>query len=64
MQTIQNQLEESYGNYKGTSIREPSTDQPHKKELPYLIRSRSIGLVSLFNGISTFGGYLMPKSFS
>ena len=26
--------------------------------------SKSIGLVSLFNGISTFVGYLMPKPFS
>ena len=26
-----------------------------------LVRKRTFGLVSLFNGISTFVGYLMPK---
>ena len=32
--------------------------------ITYFIRAVQAGLVSLFNGISTFGGYLMPKPFS
>ena len=30
----------------------------------YVILYTSIGLISLFNGILTFVGYLMPKPFS
>ena len=32
--------------------------------LIYLEYRNMVGLVSLFNGISTFVGYLMPKPFS
>ena len=36
----------------------------HLTEAPFMITCSWFGLVSLFDGISTFVGYLMPKPFS
>ena len=40
------------------------TPSSNPKKEYWLIGSVWFGLVSLFNGISTFVGYLMPKPFS
>ena len=34
-----------------------------KSKVRFTMKLKRFGLVSLFNGISTFVGYLMPKSF-
>ena len=43
---------------------EASHESSHTEELWYNQTVYLFGLVSLFNGISTFIGYLMPKLFS
>ena len=45
------------------AYRERALRQLHKDTASY-IEQILVGLVSLFYGISTFAGYLMPKSFS
>ena len=37
-------------------------DKFGKSERSYIFAAYGFGLISLFNGISTFLGYLMPKS--
>ena len=48
--------------YKGWYVIKPNKPNQTNRIILYL--EVSFGLVSLFNGISTFVGYLMPKLFS